>query len=310
MKSTITEAGHKIDVSSLDKIFFPATDHAPETTKGDVITYYRDVAQLMLPHLRGRPITIERFPDGIDGDGFIQKSAQSHFPDWIGTVTMEKQDGTIEQPLCEDAASLAYFANQGTVTFHSPLGKADEPDHPDQMIFDLDPPDEYEDGVRKLARALCGLLDELALPAFVKSTGSRGFHVVVPLARKQNFDWVREFAGEIAECLVARNPDTATVAQRKARRGERIFIDTLRNAYGQTAAAPYTLRAKPGAPIACPLHWRELDSSSVHPQRITIHNIRRRIAQTDDPWRNLYDNPASDLEEARERLRSRAGNSD
>ena len=164
--------------------------------------------------------------------------------------------------------------------------------------------------MRKLARALRELLDELALPVFVKSTGSRGFHVVVPLARKQNFDWVREFAGEIAECLVARNPDIATVAQRKARRGERIFIDTLRNAYGQTAAAPYTLRAKPGAPVACPLHWRELDGSSVHPQRITIHNIRRRIAQTDDPWRGLYDSPASDLEEARERLRSHAGNSD
>lgn len=308
MNATITESGRKIDVDNCDKVFFPATDHAPQVTKGDVITYYRDIARLMLPHLRGRPITIERFPDGIDSNGFIQKSAQSHFPNWIRTVTMKKQGGTIEQPLCENAGALVFFADQGTVTFHSPLGKADEPDRPDLMIFDLDPSGEYEDGVRKLARALRELLDELALPAFVKSTGSRGFHVLVPLERRHGFDWVREFASEIAACLVARNPDTATVAQRKARRGGRIFIDILRNAYGQTAAAPYTLRAKPGAPIACPLHWRELDTSSVHPQRITLHNIRRRIAQMDDPWRNLYDSPASNLEEARERLRSYAGN--
>jgi bifunctional non-homologous end joining protein LigD len=303
MSPTFTIADHKIEVANSDKIFFPAIKTASAVTKGDVISYYRDVACLIVPHLRGRPLTLERFPDGIEGDGFIQKSVQAYHPDWIPTVRMDKRDGEIEQPICEDAAALVYFADQGTITFHSPLGTADRPDNPDQMIFDLDPPGDYQDSVRRLARALRDLLDALSLPAYIKSSGSRGFHIVVPLRRQQNFDWVREFAGEIAAELVRRHPDTATIAQRKKQRHGRIFVDTLRNAYGQTAAAPYTLRALPQAPVACPLHWRELDDRSTHPQRLTIHNVRRRIAQTDDPWRNMREAAVS-LEKARDQLRS------
>jgi len=286
-----------------DKIIFPSTEGASAVTKGDVVTYYRDIASLIVPNLRGRPITLERFPDGIEAGGFIQKSAQAYQPDWIPTVKLDKRDGEIEQPMCEDAAALVYFVDQGTITFHSPLGRADLPDKPDQMIFDLDPPGDYHDSVRQLARALRDLLDALSLPAYVKSSGSRGFHVVVPLKRRQRFDDVREFAGEIAAGLVRRYPESATVAQRKKQRRGRIFVDTLRNAYGQTAAAPYTLRALPDAPVACPLQWHELDERSVHPRRLTIHNLRRRLAQTDDPWRNMADD-AVGLEEARDQLRS------
>ncbi len=297
MSDSWSIAGREVEVKNLGKVFFPEHD----LTKGDLLGYYRDIARCMIPHLRQRALTVERFPDGIGEQGFFQKSASDYFPGWIDRATMATEDGTIEQVVCRDAATLVYMANQGSVTFHAPLARIDLPDKPDLMIFDLDPSTDYGDDVRQTALALRDLLDELALPAFVKTTGSRGFHVVVPLERRHDFTSVRDFARAVAGRLVDRLPDLATTQQRKDKRGGRIFLDILRNAYGQTAVAPYSVRARPEAPVACPLHWRELERSDVHPRMVTIVSIARRLAQTSDPWDELM-NQAVPLGDARERL--------
>jgi bifunctional non-homologous end joining protein LigD len=283
VSETRSISGRKIEVKNLEKVFFPDA----KITKGNVVDYYARFADRMQPVLKERALTLRRFPDGIAGDGFFQKAAADYFPDWIKTVVLDKEDGTIEQVVAEEPATLVYLADQGTIEFHAPLSRVDLPDKPDLMIFDLDPSDDYDDHVRQAALELRDLLAKAELPTFVKSTGSRGFHVVVPLERRHEFDSVRAFADGIAALLTERLPGELTTEQRKDKRQGRIFIDTQRNAYGQTAIAPYSLRARPEAPIACPLHWRELTDTRIHPRMVTLTSLERRLAQTEDPWVDL-----------------------
>ncbi len=289
--------GHDLKLTSLDKVFFP---HAG-ITKGDLVDYYRRIARVALPHYRGRALTQQRFPDGIGEEGFFQKQTPDHYPDWIARATLPKEDGQTTYVTVEDAASLVYLANQGMVTPHLALSRSDKPDHPDRMVFDLDPSDGDFEKVRFAARRLKDALDELELPAFLQTTGSRGLHVVVPLTREWNFDQVRGFARNLAGLLADRHPDRLTVEQRKNKRGDRVFLDILRNAYGQTAVAPYGVRAKPGAPVATPLSWAELDRPGLTPQRYTLKNIFRRLGAKQDPWREM-DRKAVALSEAARHL--------
>ena len=287
----------EVAVSNSGKVFFPRSG----LTKGDLLAYYRDVASLILPHLDNRVLTMQRFPDGIGEKGFFQKAASSYFPKWINRVRVPTEDGKISQVICRSAATLVYLANLGAIAFHAPLSMVDLIGKPDMLIFDLDPAKDYTDTVRQTALALRDLLGDLSLPTFVKTTGSRGFHVVVPLQRRQDFGTVKQFADGVAHMLAARQPDLLTTELRKAKRRGRIFIDTLRNNYAQTAVAPYSVRALPGAPVACPLHWHELDTAGVHPQMVTIETIAARLAQTGDPWERMRDHAVS-LGAARRRL--------
>lgn len=274
--------GHDIDLSNPDKVFFPDSG----ITKGDVVDCYRRIADTMLDHLRGRPLVMQRFPDGIDGDGFIQKQAPDYFPDWIATVELSKEDGSVRHVVADSPATIAYLANQGCISFHALLSRAERPEHPAELVFDLDPPDDDEAGaaVAFAARELHHLLTELRVSGYAKSSGSRGIHVHVPLDGQAAFDEDRGFSQAVGDLLASRHPDRLTTAQRKADRQGRLFIDTLRNAYAQHAVAPYSLRARPGAPVAVPLDWDEATSSSFDPQRITLANVFRRIAHKDDPW--------------------------
>lgn len=284
MSRTVEIDGRRIELDNLDKLFFADA----EITKGDVIGYYRDIAALMLPHLANRALTVQRYPDGIDAHGFYQKHAPDYAPEWIDTAEVSRREGgAMRQIVCDSEATLVWLADQGALVMHAPLARLDRPERPDRMVFDLDPPDDYDDRVRRAALALRDMLDDRGLRSFVKTTGSRGFHVVVPLRRDHEFDAVRGEARRIADSLVERMPKETTTAQRKDKRGGKIFIDTLRNAYGQTRVAPYSLRAKPGAPIACPLDWDELGRRDVDPRKFTLSNIRRRLAQKDDPWIRL-----------------------
>jgi bifunctional non-homologous end joining protein LigD len=285
------------EISNADKILFPDDG----ISKGDLIEYYRRVAEVMLPHVRGRVVTMERFPDGIDGDGFYQKDVPDYFPDWIETVAVAKQGGTLRQLTIENRETLAYLANQGCIAIHVWPSRADDLLHPDRLIFDLDPSTDDFAPVRKAARAVRQALDEVGLPSFVMTTGSRGLHVVSPLDRQADFAAVRDFAVSLARLVAGRDEASFTVEQRKNKRGDRVFIDYLRNAYGQHGIAPYSVRPKPRAPVATPLDWHELGDAKLHPRKYRLGNLFRRLSRKDDPWRDIA-RRASSLKQARARL--------
>ena len=296
--ASIVVDSRTIELSNLDKVLFPDAG----LTKGDLVHYYRRISNTMLPYLRNRPLNMHRFPDGIQGEGFFQQHASDYFPPWIERVRVSrKEDGTVEHVVCQDAATLVYLANQACITPHVWLSRIDALDRPDRLVFDLDPPTSDFEPVRAAARHLRSFLEELELPAFVMTTGSRGLHVLIPLDRSEGFDAVRSFARDLATALARRHPQQLTVEQRKAQRNDRVFLDYLRNSYGQTAVAPYSVRARPGAPVATPLEWHELAHRSLGPQSYTLRNIFRRLGQKADPWRDLSDCSIS-LTAARKRL--------
>jgi bifunctional non-homologous end joining protein LigD len=277
-----------VELSNPRKVLFPGDG----ITKGDLVAYYHAVAGEMLPLLRGRPVSMTRFPDGITKSGIVQKNVPGYFPDWITRARVRKEGGSLQQVICDKPATIVYLANQACIELHAFLSTLDHIDEPDQLIFDLDPPDGSRfDDVRACALALRELLTgELGLPTFVKTTGGHGLHVHVPLNARQDFDAAREFARLAAEVLAARNPDLVTTEQRKDKRGSRIYADIMRNAYAQLAVAPYSVRARPGAPVATPLSWHELDDTALRPERFTLRTVPGRIREpgrSGGPWAGL-----------------------
>lgn len=298
MSREVTIAG--VSISRPEKEMYPATDEAVAVTKADVAGYYADLAEAMLPHLRGRPISMQRFPDGIEGSSFYEKKVPGHFPDFVTRVEVDTADGAQQQVTIEDQRTLVYLADQACLTPHVWLATAEHLHQPDQLIIDLDPSVPGLAAVRRATTAVGELLDEIGLTSFVKTTGSRGYHVLVPLRPARDFDGVREFARSFAQVLIARAPDLLTLEARKNKRGERVLVDIQRNAYGQTAVPPYVLRARPGAPVATPIGWDEV--SRVAPGGHTIRSIKRRLAQIDDPWAGIGRRRQT-LTKAAERLR-------
>lgn len=273
-----------VEITNPDRILFPAD----KITKRELIDYYLDIASYCLPWAKNHPMTMLRYPNGIKGEGFFQKNVGSYFPAWIKTVAIKHEASLVNYVVCNNAATLAYIANQACITPHLWLSRIDKLHIPDRMIFDLDPSGSNFDLVRKTAKDLRMLLeDELGLTAFVMTTGSRGFHIWVPLKRSLMFDVVHELAETIGQIIVKRYPKTATLAMPKVQRKGKVFIDYLRNSYSALAVMPYAVRAKPGAPIATPLHWDELNDSKLDPQKYTIKNIAKRLAKIDDPWANM-----------------------
>jgi len=273
-----------VETSNENKILYPASG----ITKGEVIEYYRNAAEYALPYAADRFLTLQRFPDGLNEDGFYQQSRADYFPEYVeGTVAKRLGGGEMEHIILANAAGLVYLANQGTLTFHTWLSRRDRPQHPDRMVIDLDPPDDEFAPVRDAARITGDFLWELGLTPFVMTTGSRGLHVVVPLDLSVGFDAVRDVAARTAKVLAERHPDTLTAEQRKDKRQGRLYLDVMRNAYGQTAVMPYSLRAKPGAPVATPLAWDELGAGGLTARSYHIGNLFRRLGQIDDPWAGM-----------------------
>ena len=288
-----------VEISHPDKVLIPESDRGGAVTKRDLARYYADIAPVMLPHLEGRPVNMQRFPDGIEESAFYEKKVPNHFPDWVATVEVDTAGGPQRQVMVNDARSLVYLAQQACLTPHTWLSRAAALDRPDQLVIDLDPSVQGLAEVRRATRLVGELLDDLGLTSYLKTTGSRGYHVLVPLRPDADFDEVRGFARDVAEVLVARVPDLLTLEQRKDKRGDRVFVDVLRNGYGQTAVPPYAVRARPGAPVSTPLEWDEL--SRVEPGQHTITSVRRRLGQRDDPWVDVRRHPQG-LARARERL--------
>lgn len=286
MSTTLKLGRRTVEISNPDKLYFPDDG----LTKGDLVAYYRRVGETMLPYLRDRPATLHRFPDGIEGADFYQQQRPDHLPDWVRGVELPRRSGgAVNHTVIDSVAALVLVADTGCITPHLWLSRIDEPERPDQLIFDLDPPrDSGFQAVRFAARALRDLLVEVGLEPLLKTTGSKGLHVVVPLSRRHDFDEVHEFAGRIAALAAQRHPNRLTTAQRKDKRRGRLYLDIQRNTYGQHAVAPYAVRALPGAPVATPIEWSELAKSGMGPRRYTIQNIFRRLAQRDDPWRGAW----------------------
>jgi bifunctional non-homologous end joining protein LigD len=296
-----------VQISHPDKVLFPADG----ITKAELADFYQRVAPLMLPLISGRPVTMQRFPNGIGKGGFLQKQVGDHFPDWIGRVTAPNRrtrSGTVRDQVtyvvCRTAADLRYLANQACITPHVWLSRAPAIYQPDQLVFDLDPASTDRRPLRLAAAALRGLLEELGLAPFLKSSGSRGLHVVVPLHPAAETDQVKQFSMAVVEVLASRHPDDLTTEGRIADRGGRLYLDIGRNGYAQTMAAPYAVRPLAGAPVSVPLHWSELDE--FEPGRHTLRNIGDRLAQP-DPWADLpraaatLDAPGRRLAELRRR---------
>jgi bifunctional non-homologous end joining protein LigD len=271
-----------IDISKPDKELFPSTNDSAAVTKLDLARYYADISAAMLPHMSGRPVNMQRFPDGIDGPSFYEKKVPGHFPDFVARVEVNTSDGPQRQVVAGDEHTLVYLANQGCISPHTWLSRADDLDHPDQLIFDLDPSVPGLPAVRRATRLVGDLLEDLGLSTYLKTTGSRGYHVLVPLRRSWDFDAVRAFAREVAEVLVHQEPDLLTLEARKDKRGDRVLVDVQRNGYGQTAVPPYAVRPRPGAPVSTPITWDEL--SRVRPDGHTIRSVGRRLARLEDPW--------------------------
>jgi bifunctional non-homologous end joining protein LigD len=292
----MTRSGRTFAVSNPDKVLFPDDG----ITKQDLADYYRRVAHLMLPHLRRRPLVMERFPNGIGANGFLQKDVDGHAPPWVDTLIVQRRrGGSLTHVLGKDELTLAWLADQACITIHTWLSLAEHLEQPDQMIFDLDPGKDAG-VVVDAAHALHQLLEEVEAPSFPKLTGSRGIHVHVPLEPDSDFDDVRATARVIADILVARHPEDLTTSARKADRQGALYVDTLRNAYGQHAAAPYTVRPHAGAPVAAPVAWNEI-RPGLDGRRYPMVKMLRRLARSDDPWKS-YGRGAPHLKAIRDRV--------
>ena len=292
-------------ISHPDKVLFPDDG----ITKADLAAYYEAIAAVMLPHVRQRPVTMERFPSGIGQHGFLQKDvakASTRGPDWLERVEAPKRGGVVHYPLVNDARSLLWMANQNCITLHVWPSRVPDLYQPDLCVFDLDPSQDDPEVLCSAALAVRDLLQELDLPSWVKTSGSKGFHVVVPIEPDLAFDAVAAFASSAAAILVQRHSSTLTLEFSKAERGGRIYVDTGRNGYSATFAAGYSVRPRPGAPVSAPCRWEEIENRLVGPGSFTLRSMPRRLEDVGDLWSDMSRNRRS-LKGAIDRLQHMAG---
>lgn len=270
-----------------EKVLFPDIG----VTKGEVAEYYEAVAPAMIPHLRGRPITMERFPAGIGTLGFLQKNVSKGFPAWLKRIEVPKKGGVVNYPLANNLKSLLWMANQNTITFHVWTSRVPRLARPDICVIDLDPSQDDQEVLRRAALAARDIFDELGFPCWIKTSGSRGFHIAARLGPRADFAKSGDLAGRVARIMVERDPEHLTLEFHKVDRRGRILIDTARNHPGATFAAPYSLRARPGAPVSAPCTWEEVERGDVTPRSITLKSMLDRLKKTGDLWKGLLPAP-------------------
>ena len=266
-----------------EKVLFPDDG----ITKGELAAYYEALAPVIVPHLRGRPMTMERYPAGIGQKGFWQKDVSKGFPEWLQRVEVPKKDGVVHHPIVTDTRSLLWITNQNTITQHVWASRAPRLKYPDLCVFDLDPSKDDAAEVRAAAIGLRDLLAELKLPSWIKTSGSKGFHIVVPIDGKTPLALVVRFANAVGALFVSLAPDRLTQEFNKVDRGGRIYVDTGRNGYSATFAAPYTVRARRGAPVSAPCTWKEVERGEVSPQTFTLRTMPDRVADVGDLWADM-----------------------
>ena len=283
-----------------EKVLFPEDG----ITKGDLAAYYEAIAPVLLPHIKNRPVTMERYPAGIGKKGFWQKDVSKGFPEWLERVDAPKKDGIVHHPLITDTRSLLWVVNQNTITPHVWTSRAPDLYHPDIMVFDLDPADDRKpEMLRAAAVAVRDLLEELGLPSWIKTSGSKGFHVCLPLDGKTEMGKAAGFAHGVARLLVSRYPKELTLEFYKKDRTGRILVDTGRNEYSATFAAAYAVRPKKGAPVSAPCTWDEAITGEVGPRSLTVRNLPARVEKVGDLWADMRRRKRS-LAQPAERLRA------
>jgi bifunctional non-homologous end joining protein LigD len=295
--------GHEIMVTHPEKVLFPEDG----ITKGELVEYYQRIADRMLPQVRDRPLHMNRYPDGIGRIAIQQKRVPDSFPSWITRATVDlHRGGTITHAVIDNAATLVYLANYNMITAHVWLSRIQAPHQPDLLIFDLDPSDDDFRLVRTTALSLKTMLEELRLVPFVKTTGSRGLHVVVPIVVGPSFEDVHLFADYVAQRLAADDPAHLTTEFIKQKREGRLFIDVNRNAYAQTVVAPYAVRARRHAPVAVPISWPDVESDALRPDGITIASIWDWLQGHGDAWQPMERSrrPIPELDQAQQPDRS------
>ncbi|MEQ1503594.1 MAG: non-homologous end-joining DNA ligase [Myxococcota bacterium] len=267
---------HDVDLTNLDKSMFPDDG----IVKRDIVEYVIRCADPLLAALRDRPLSMERRIDGLRKPGFFHKHKPEHFPDWVSTTETPTSKGPMEQVVVDDLATLVLVTNFGCLTPHVPITTVSDPDHPDQLVVDLDPSTDDLQRIRDAAHLVRELLDDTDLPSFPRWSGSRGIHLVVPLDRTADLATVSSVSQQLAETLCARYPALFTLAFRKMDRGDRIYVDVARNHPGATIVASWAIRARPGAPVAMPVGWDEVDDT--FPQAFTLRTAPDRLSL--DPW--------------------------
>jgi bifunctional non-homologous end joining protein LigD len=272
-----------------EKVMFPDDG----ITKGELAAYYELVAPLMLPHLVGRPVTLERFHKGIGEKGFFQKNVGKGAPDWLERIAVPKTDGIVNYAVVTDARGLMWLVNQNCITPHVWTSRVPDLFHPDLCVFDLDPLEDDGPVLRGATLLLRDLLAELGVTSWVKTSGSKGFHIVVPLDGTADSGQVARFAHAVGRAFVQRDPAHLTQEFYKADRGGRILVDTGRNEFGATYAATYAVRPKAGAPVSAPCTWEEIESGDVTPQTFTLRNMAKRLETHGELWSGLFRQPGA-----------------
>ena len=272
-------------------------------TKGELAAYYEAVAPIMVPHVRGRPVTMERFHRGIASPGFFQKNVEKGFPAWLERVRAPKKDGVVHHPIVTDDRALVWLANQNCITPHVWTARAPNLTKPDICVFDLDPAANEPARLRAAALRLRDFLAELGLRSWVKTSGSKGFHIAVPIDGKSSYEVVARFAHAVGTRLVERDPENLTQEFYKADRGGRILVDTGRNEYSATFAAVYAVRPKRGAPVSAPCSWEEVERGTVEPAGFTLRTMAARLSEVGDLWAEMSHTTQS-LREPIARLRA------
>ena len=283
LETEVRRGKRVLKLSNLDKVFFPDDG----ITKGDLLAYYRDVAEFVLPHVRKRPFTMKRFPDGIEGGHFFQKDAPQHMPDRIPKVSYRstsratREKRTIAYPLVNDDLALLWMVNMGCIDLNTWYSRVDKPDRPDFCLFDLDPSEGA--GFREcveVALMIKELLDGLGLVGYPKTSGSDGIHVLVPLDRRSTYADTRRFAEVIAGALARAHPGLVTTEWTKAKR-RGVLIDANQNGEGKTIASAYSVRPRPGAPVSTPLRWDEV-TEDLDPLDFTMAVVLARVERYGD----------------------------
>jgi bifunctional non-homologous end joining protein LigD len=285
------------EISRPDKPLFP-----DGTTKLDLARHYERVAAVMVPHVKDRPLNLQRFPDGIEGRGLFTQQAPNHFPPFVRRITVPKKGGTVDHAAVDSGEALVYLAGQACITLHAWTSRRDRLERPDRLILDLDPSVDDFASIRDAARETGDLFRECGLEPFALVTGSRGIHVVAPLRRTAEHADVATVGKGIAAVLAERDPDRLTTEFRIEKRGDRIYLDAGRVRWGHTAVAPYSVRARPGAPVATPIRWAELDDDDLRPDRWTVQTLSERLDAAGDPWADIAQH-AKGLAQARRVLR-------
>jgi len=288
-----TVGERRLELSNLDKVLFPADGY----TKGDLIAYYRAVAPYVLPYLAGRPLTLQRYPDGVDGFSFFEKDAPRGTPEWVRTVALPSAYGRRDEVrylVCDDEATLVWLANLAAIVLHVWTSRLPDPDVPDMLLFDLDPGDGCT--VARLGRVAVTLRDELAaigLSSLAKTTGGSGIHVVIPLELRYTFDVAKAFAEIVARRVAALLPEESTLQRATARRPETaVYLDYVQVGRGKTMVAPYSVRARAGAPVSMPLAWPEVEAmvrergkdTAARNARYTLANVPGLLRERGDAW--------------------------